>query len=396
MRNDFSSNYLMHHGILGQKWGVRRYQNPDGTLTPAGRERYGVSEAKDVSSTKGMERRLNDLDKAIARNKRYINENLAKGNKYHKKAQKAKTDEKHDELERKADAEFAKNKVFMDNVKKGEEEINDILKRAEENGYLVTSRETNRSVANGKDVISSALKTAVATTVLLPFGAAGVVVDRKTVKGTKYDVQDKKARIIKEMTDMRTNGASKEELAKKYEEYNKAANGTESKSKPSKNDSKTATSLNDGFGKYKVDKQYAHLYDAIELKNKSETQQKLGNDKVNFVINNYNYNRETRSYEQAEPQEKAVQRAQNFLKNFNVNEAKEEIAKQYYDSWKEEYKDQGVSRSEFKAAIKPYSVDIDNHEAYVAFDDGGLVGYHSLDIGVDPETMKIRYHSMNG
>lgn len=31
---------LIHHGIKGQKWGVRRYENPDGSLTPAGKKRY--------------------------------------------------------------------------------------------------------------------------------------------------------------------------------------------------------------------------------------------------------------------------------------------------------------------------------------------------------------------
>lgn len=55
-----SDYYLCHHGILGQKWGVRRYQNEDGSLTAAGRVHYGVGEARSsaVGAYKSVKKKL--------------------------------------------------------------------------------------------------------------------------------------------------------------------------------------------------------------------------------------------------------------------------------------------------------------------------------------------------
>lgn len=42
------NNELQHHGIKGQKWGVRRFQKSDGSLTNEGRRRYSSDDFKDA------------------------------------------------------------------------------------------------------------------------------------------------------------------------------------------------------------------------------------------------------------------------------------------------------------------------------------------------------------
>lgn len=49
--------YLQHHGIKGMHWGVRKYENYDGTLTPAGRKRYAKLASKyDKKSSKSLKK----------------------------------------------------------------------------------------------------------------------------------------------------------------------------------------------------------------------------------------------------------------------------------------------------------------------------------------------------
>lgn len=82
--------HLCHHGVKGQRWGRRQFQNKDGSLTPLGREHYSVGEPIAASSKpKGSLVRPETEEK--------------KGPSYYEKTH-PKTDEKKEETSTKATA----------------------------------------------------------------------------------------------------------------------------------------------------------------------------------------------------------------------------------------------------------------------------------------------------
>lgn len=79
-----SEEYLEHHGVLGQKWGVRRFQNTDGSLTAEGKRRVyaqgadGGYESRNNRYKRSIEGAKYEKD--IARNQKKLDKAYAKGN----------------------------------------------------------------------------------------------------------------------------------------------------------------------------------------------------------------------------------------------------------------------------------------------------------------------------
>lgn len=65
------NDILKHHGIKGQKWGVRRFQNYDGSLTSLGKARYGYSDSREVRKAQ------KEYDRTVKKNYRDIHNQAA-------------------------------------------------------------------------------------------------------------------------------------------------------------------------------------------------------------------------------------------------------------------------------------------------------------------------------
>lgn len=82
---------LYHHGVKGQKHGTRRWQNPDGSLTPAGYEHYGYGKRRINKQTGKSEFVINK--RQVASRNKYVQRQIAVQDKRAAKGKKATTPE---------------------------------------------------------------------------------------------------------------------------------------------------------------------------------------------------------------------------------------------------------------------------------------------------------------
>lgn len=109
------SDELWHHGIKGMRWGVRKYQNEDGSLTPAGERRY-----------QNVDKAYHDVAKAIYKKEKKIRKRLKKQGTYYDDEYINENFGKHSNKQQQQRNEYYKTDIFKKRM-----QLSDKLERLE-------------------------------------------------------------------------------------------------------------------------------------------------------------------------------------------------------------------------------------------------------------------------
>lgn len=114
-----TTNELQHHGILGMKWGIRRYQNEDGSYTKAGRKRYGLDlDVNDTSRSNIAKIRTGEAKRRLDVAKANNSTNTVRIAELQQRVRSAKKNEKDIKRADKGAARVAKGETIRGNTAK--------------------------------------------------------------------------------------------------------------------------------------------------------------------------------------------------------------------------------------------------------------------------------------
>lgn len=229
----FKDDELAHFGTKGMHWGVRRYQNTDGSLTPEGKRRYGYEGTKSniskndihnyTKSPKLTARVLNTLDRHRARQ-------LDSSMNEYKKAYKSQ-----DHIFSRSNSAYKhmqKARAYESNVKDIDKVSKQVFDQAVKKGYDVNMSNVDRRVIQKGESIALSV---IASAVLLPttgYFVPGIATHK--IPGTKYKVKQSNLQKAHEYYDKyerlksRNYGKARKALDK-YVELEDKAYGVKSK-----------------------------------------------------------------------------------------------------------------------------------------------------------------------